>query len=168
MPNLMKPPIEELNKLPTPGSSSPPLANPQPQQPYHQTQMVVVVLIAVGILGLALLTLAAGFSVTIFGAPTIASDQYYTAIRDQDYARAYSFLGSHLRTVYSQQEFTLLAQQEDALAGKVSHYWFISTPTGDPATTILTVTRANGPTYTVHLQVQQEAGTWKVTAFDRI
>jgi len=32
----------------------------------------------------------------------------------------------------------------------------------------LTVTRADGTTYTVNLEMQQEGGAWKVTAFDRI
>jgi len=130
--------------------------------------MSLGILALVCIVGAALLAFGVGIAVNTYGGPTIASDQYYTAIKNQDYATAYSFLGSHLKTVYSQQAFTQLAQQQDAVAGKVTHYAYANTPTGDPATVNLTVTRANGTTYTMHLQMQQEAGAWKVTAFDRM
>jgi hypothetical protein len=33
--------------------------------------------------------LVAGFAVSSIGGPTIASDQYYTSLRDQNYVRAY-------------------------------------------------------------------------------
>jgi len=118
--------------------------------------------------GAALLAFGVGFAVTTYGGPTIASDQYYTAIKNQDFARAYTFLGSHLKTVYSQEEFTQMAQERDAAAGKVNHYSYANFPAGDPTTAILTVTRANGTTYTVHLEMRQEGGVWKVTAFDRM
>jgi hypothetical protein len=41
-------------------------------------------------------------------------------------------------------------------------------PTGDPAYVTLTVTRTNGTTYDVHLELRQEEGAWKITTFDRI
>jgi hypothetical protein len=120
------------------------------------------------VLGAALLTVGVGVAVKTVGGPTIASDQYYTAIKNQDYATAYSYLGSHLKTVFSQEAFTQLAQERDAVAGKVVHYAYTNVPTGDPATVYLTVTRTNGTTYTVNLEMRQEAGRWKVTAFDHI
>ena len=37
--------------------------------------------------------------------PALAEEQYYIAIRDQDYARAYSYLGSEMQAGLSQQAF---------------------------------------------------------------
>lgn len=102
------------------------------------------------------------------GGPTIASDQYYTAIRDRDYARAYSYLGSDLQASLSQKAFTQAAQQQDEALGGVSHYAYGSVPIGNPASATITVTRAGGTTYTVHLELRQEGDAWKITAFDRI
>jgi hypothetical protein len=130
--------------------------------------MVVGILALLCVLGATLLAFGVGFAVKTYGGPTIASDQYYTAIRNQEYATAYSYLGSHLKTVVSQEAFTQLAQQRDAADGRVSHYAYTNVPTGDPATVNLTITRASGTTYTVNLEMRQEGGAWKVTAFDRI
>src|SRR5262245_32363622 len=57
----------------------------------------------IALLSIPGVALVVGFAVSSVGGPTIASDQYYTALRDQDYARAYSYLGSHLKAVYSQE-----------------------------------------------------------------
>jgi hypothetical protein len=64
--------------------------------------------------------------------------------------------------------FTQVAQQQDAVAGKVSRFGMTTIPTGDPAYITLTVTRMNGTSYNVHLELRQEGGVWKVSAFDRI
>jgi hypothetical protein len=107
-------------------------------------------------------------AVNPFGSPIIASDQYYTAIRNQDYATAYTYLGVHLKMAYAQAAYKQAAMQRDATDGKVSHYSYITIPTGDPATAILTVTRTNEMTYTVHLELRQEGAAWKITVYDRI
>jgi hypothetical protein len=130
--------------------------------------IVLGIIVLMTILGGALLALGVGFAVNTYGGSTITTDQYYTAIKNQDYARAYTYLGSHLQTVFSQEAFTQAAQQRDAAAGKVSRFAFENVPTGDPATVTLTVTRTNGTSYMVHLEVRQEAGAWKISAFDRI
>lgn len=121
----------------------------------------------------ALLCLIGGVLLWVFttgpvGGPTIASDQYYTAIRDNDFTKAYSYLGADLRATLSQEAFTEQAQQQDAAFGKVSHYSYGNVPVGNPATATITVTRASGTTYTVRLELRQEGGGWKITAFDRI
>ena len=108
------------------------------------------------------------FAVSPLGGPTIASDQYYTAIRDNDYTKAYGYLGSDLQATLSREDFTRQAQQQDAAFGRVSHYSYSNVPLGDPATATITVTRASGTTYTVQLELRQEGGAWKITAFDRI
>jgi hypothetical protein len=130
--------------------------------------VILSILALSSILGCTVLALGASFAIKTFGGPTIASDQYYTAIRDQDYARAYSYLGSGLQARLSQEAFSQQAQRQDEALGRVSRYAYANVPGGDPATVILTVTRANGTSYTVHLEVRQEGGAWKVSAFDRI
>lgn len=121
----------------------------------------------------ALLCLIGGILLWVFaagpvGGPTIASDQYYTAIRENDYAKAYGYLSADLRATISQEAFTRQAEQQDAAFGRVSHYAYGNIPLGSPATATITVTRASGTTYTVHLELRQEGGAWKITAFDRI
>ena len=168
MSNIMKPPPAEFSAPPVPDYAQLPTYSQQPSKSYRWVWIALGVLVVVSIVGVALLALGVGFAVNTYGGPTIASDQYYTALRDQNYARAYSFLGAHLKTVFSQEAFTQMAQERDATAGRVSHYSYANVPTGDPAYITLTVTRTDGTTYTVHLEMRQEAGAWKVTAFDRI
>jgi hypothetical protein len=171
-----------IMKPPTPEPSAPPSPNYAPFPGYTQPRrssrrwvwITVGILGLVSILGCALLAWGASQAFTAYYHSSLrAYDMYYTAIKDQDYSTAYSYLGSHLQTVYSQQAFTQAAQQQDAALGPVSsfgpaHNPFLPIPTGDPVSVTLTVTRTNGTTYPVHLELRQEAGTWKVTAFDRI
>jgi hypothetical protein len=168
MSNIAKSPTPEYNVPPVPGYVPPPVYSQPPRRSYRWVWIVLGVFALLAILGAALLAVGVGVVVKTYGGPTIASDQYYTAIRNQDYARAYSFLGSHLKTVYSQEEFTQAVMQRDATSGKVIHYAYTNVPLGDPATVNLTVTRADGTTYTVYLEMRQEGGAWKVSAFDRI
>jgi hypothetical protein len=131
--------------------------------------MTVGILTLLFVLGGTLLALGAGWAVTTYYHSSLrASDMYYSAIKTQDYGTAYTYLGSRLQTVYSQQTFTQAAQQQDAVAGRVSRFGMANIPTGDPAYVTLTVTRMNGTSYDVHLELRQEGGAWKVTAFDRI
>ncbi|QBD75778.1 hypothetical protein EPA93_07070 [Ktedonosporobacter rubrisoli] len=99
--------------------------------------------------------------------PMIAEENYYIAIREQNYAKAYSCLSSTLRARMTQEAFIQQAQQQDATYGKMTSYTE-SYPFGDPAPITVTVKRAHGITYTVHIVMQQEASRWKVASFDRI
>jgi hypothetical protein len=164
MSNIMKPPPPESSAAYVP----PPVSSQPPRKSYRGVWIVLGIFVAVSMVGVALLAFGAGFFISTYAGPSIASDQYYTALRDQNYTRAYSYLGAQLKTVYSQEAFTQMAQDRDAAAGRVSHYSYANIPVGDPATVTLTVTRADGTTYTVHLEMRQEGGAWKVTAFDRI
>ncbi len=168
MSNIMKPPPESSaspspNYAPFPGYTQP------PRKSHRWVWIMLGIVALVCIVGAALLAWGAvGAFTTYYNSSLRASDMYYSAIKTQDYGTAYSYLGSHLHTVYSQQAFTQTAQQQDAVAGKVSSFSMPNFPTGDPAYITLTVTRANGTSYDVHLELRQEGGAWKVTAFDRI
>ena len=105
-------------------------------------------------------------------------DQYYKAIKNQDYATAFRFLGDANTDYFT---FTQRGRQIDTTEGKVRDYSISSSSydqrkafTGnypDPGQkysyTVLTaevtvsITR-NGPTYSVDLQLQQQGEEWKI------
>jgi hypothetical protein len=165
----MRPPLPESSAPPYPNAAPFPGYTQPPRKSYRWVWITLGIVALLSILGCALLGLGAGWAVTTYYNSSLrASDMYYSAIKTQDYGTAYTYLGSRLQTVYSQQTFTQAAQQQDAAYGKVSRFGMVNIPTGDPANITLTVTRANGTSYTVHLELRQEGGAWKVTAFDRI
>ena len=116
--------------------------------------------------------------------PGMIVDRYYSAIRNHDYAQAYGLLDASLASSLTQEQFTQMAQEQDAAYGGVSSYViapdFATTPLpGEPLPLVtfasnpaekvtVTVTRAHGPSYTVHLQGRQVGKAWKITAFYRI
>ncbi len=167
MSNIMNP-LPQYSAPPAPDSARVPGSDRPPRKSRRWVWVILSILALSSILGCTVLALGASFAIKTFGGPTIASDQYYTAIRDQDYARAYSYLGSGLQSRLSQEAFSQQAQRQDEALGRVSRYAYANVPAGDPATVILTVTRSNGTSYTVHLEMRQEGGAWKVSAFDRI
>jgi hypothetical protein len=168
MSNIMQPLSPEYSAPPLADYAQAPKQSQPPRKSYRWVWVVLGILALVSILGSALLALGVGFAIKTVGGPTVTTDQYYSAIKNQDYAKAYTYLGSHLQMVFSQEAFTQAAQQHDAVAGKVSRFAFSNVPVGDPTTVTLRVTRTDGTSYTVHLEVRQEAGVWKITAFDRI
>ena len=167
MSNIMKPP-PEYNAPPYPNYAPTPGYSQQPRKSYRWVWIILGILALVCIIGGGLLIWGLGSAINTFGGPTIASDQYYNAIRDQDFARAYTFLGYDVKAGLSQEAFTQQAQQQDEAYGRVSHFSYANVPIGDPANVTLTVTRANGTSYAVNLEVRQEGGAWKISSFDRI
>jgi hypothetical protein len=167
MSNVVKP-SPEYHAPPYPNYPPIPGASQQPRKSYRWVWIPLGILALVFIIGSGLFIWRIGSALHTFGGPTIASDQYYTAIWGHDYAMAYTFLGSDLRSGLSQEAFTQQAQQQDATYGSVSKYSYDNVPLGEPAHVTLTVIRANETSYTVHLEMRQEGGTWKITAFDRI
>jgi hypothetical protein len=167
MSNIMKPP-PEYTAPPSPNSAPVSGSRQQPRKSYRWVWITLGILAVVCIIGGAFLVWGLGSAIHTVGGPTIASDQYYNAIRDKDYTRAYTFLGSGVKAGLSQEAFTQQAQQQDGAYGRVSEFSYTNVPVGDPANATLTVTRANGTSYTVHLEIRQEGGAWKITSFDRI
>jgi hypothetical protein len=118
--------------------------------------------------------------------PARVVDQYYTALSNQDYARAYGLLDTNLAASLPLEQFTAMAQGQDTAEGTVSRYSITpelavtTTPlpaeplprvtfTRHPAQNLLVmVERAQGPSYLVHLQVRRVGKAWTITAFDRI
>jgi hypothetical protein len=106
--------------------------------------------------------------------PTYTVNQYYNAIEKQDYATAYSsYIDQNLTASngqpLTQQVYTLAAQSLDTVKGKVTNYNVTNVTTNSNTTNVtVSVTRANAPSYDVHLQLQQVNGSWKITAYDNI
>lgn len=106
--------------------------------------------------------------------PAIAAQDYYRAIEQQDYTKAYTYLDSNATLtvngqsvpVTQQDEFTTEATIVDSTSGPVS-YFRANINGNDYARVDVTVTR-NGPSYLVHLQLQQVGNTWKIISADGI
>lgn len=117
--------------------------------------------------------LGIGFFARTVGVPTSVVDQYYNAIKDQNYSQAYSYLDPNLTVSNGQpltrELYTTAAQEQDTSKGRVSSFSIssISVNNGIQSMTI-SVKRANAAPYDVHLQLRQEGNDWKITAYDAI
>jgi hypothetical protein len=103
---------------------------------------------------------------TIAG-PTIVADQYYTTIKNQDYAKAYTFWDTNVQKAYPLEMFTSESQLVDKQLGTVAHYTIASQvqyPENTTALVTLTVTRSGGVSQTVQLHLQQVGSEWKITS----
>ena len=167
MSNIIKPPIPESSASPNPKYGLFPGSTRHPGKSRRWVWIVLGIVALLCIIGGTLLAFGVGFVVNNYG-QSHATDMYYSAIKTQDYATAYTYLGANVKATLSQEAFTQTTQRQDATAGHVNRFGFLNVPTGDPATVTLTVTRTNGASYTVNLELRQEGGTWKITAFDRI
>ncbi len=178
----------------------PPYGQPpygQPQQPYGQPQYGVPPVpgyvpqqppqkrrtglwIFLGILVVLVLACIGGalYYVGTYGGThnpaTDVANKYYTAIQNQDYATAYSYLDASSITFnnqnLTQSLYTQAAQAVDAQKGKVTSYSITSSNTSNGANTAsftVSVTR-NGSPYDVHLKLQQEGSAWKIVSVDNV
>lgn len=107
------------------------------------------------------------------------TQQYYDAVKSQNYAQAYSYLDIQTLTLNGQQQqatqalYTQVAQIVDQQNGKVTDYNITgvnlssSTSAGSTATVTVNVTR-NGKTQEVHVQLKQEGNDWKIVSIDHL
>jgi len=105
--------------------------------------------------------------------PAYTVNQYYNAVEKQDYTTAYSYIDQNLTASngqpLTQQVYMLAADGLDTVKGKVTNFNVKNVTTNATATNVIvTVTRANGSSYDVHLQLQQVNGAWKITSYDNI
>jgi hypothetical protein len=130
--------------------------------------LVVVALVAVA-LTLIISTFIVSNAVGGSGADT-AVDNFYSALRSQSYAQAYTMLSPAAKAAQSQEEFTSYYTQLDTTEGTISAFT-VDTPTtsGNQTTDMVHVTRSilqdqtPTDTYTedtVHLV--QTNGTWTI------
>ena len=152
---------------PAPGGYMPP-----PQQPQKKslrwlwiTLGILGGIIVLGCVGCGITAaLGVGFFAKTIG-PTVVADEYYTAIKNQDYVKAYSYWDtSGVTSVQGQQvteqTFAGLAQAVDLAKGPVTSFSAVPN-SNNPSLVTVTVTR-NGTPYDVQLQFQQVNGSWKI------
>jgi hypothetical protein len=198
-PNQPQPPYGQ----PPYPQSQPPYGQPpyeQSAQPYAQPQYNVPSVpnyappppkksrrrlwITLGIIfGVILLIFVGGFVAIIAyvnnsPAKTV-TQQYYDAVKTQNYAQAYTYLDIQTLTLNGQQQqatqalYTQVAQVVDQQNGKVTDYNITgvnlssSTSTGSTAVVTVNVTR-NGKTQEVHVQLRQEGNDWKIVSIDHL
>ena len=156
----------------------PPVPGYIPQQPPKKRRTGLRIFL--GILAILVLACIGGFAaIFYFGSHNPATDvvnKYYTAIQNQDYATAYSYLDASSITFdnqnLTQSLYTQAAQAIDAQKGKVTSYSTTSTNVNssngaNTATFTVSVTR-NGSPYDVHLKLQQKGSDWKIVSIDNI
>jgi len=114
-----------------------------------------------------------GFFARTVAGPAITVDQYYTAVKNQDYNTAYSYISPNTTTstgkTLTQQLYTVAAQGLDTLKGKVTNFSVGSVSTSNNVASVtVSVTRGSDSPYDVHLQLQQVNGSWKIISYDNI
>jgi ABC-type transporter MlaC component len=115
----------------------------------------------------------AGFFAKTIAGPAITVDQYYSAVKNQDYNTAYSYISTNMTTstgnTLTQELYTTAAQALDSVKGKVTNFSVGSISTNNNVATVtVSVTRGSAAPYDVHLQLQQINGSWKITSYDNI
>lgn len=158
----------------------PPYVQPQ-QPPKKRRRWPLILAIVMGVLVLACVGGIAAVVLAVNNSPAKGvSQQYYDAIKSQDYAKAYSYLDPSIKLTFqgqsqqiNEQLFAQVGQAYDQAKGKVSNDSVTgvnlnsSTSTGNTADVTVSVTR-NNKSYDVHLQLKQEGNDWKIVAFDNI
>src|SRR5436309_2664363 len=137
------------------------------------TLAIIGGIIVLGCAGCAIASVAGigFFAKTVIG-PTTTANAYYQAIKNQDYAKAYTYIDTSRASGQVQQEteqaFSALGQLDDRTQGPVTSFSQQGVSVNnDTATVTMSVTR-NGSPYTVHLQMKQEGNDWKIVGFDNI
>jgi hypothetical protein len=101
--------------------------------------------------------------------PTVMS--FYQAIKQEDYAKAYTYVDSNATTTSGQKltQATLaqLAHAEDVNYGVINNV-NMSPESTDGTQVLLTIDRTTGMHYHTHLVLKQEGNTWRIISVDRI
>ena len=165
-----------------PQYSVPPVPGYAPPQPKKSRRRLWITL---GIIFGVLLLLVVGGIVAIVvvvnnqvsPAKTVVQ-QYYDAVKSQNYAQAYSYLEIQTLTLSGQQQqasqalYTQVAQVIDQQNGKVTDYNItgveVSSSNGlNTAAITVNVTRS-GKTQEVHVQLRQVGNDWKIIGLDHL
>jgi ABC-type transporter MlaC component len=114
-----------------------------------------------------------GFFAKTVAGPAITVDQYYTAVKNQNYNTAYSYISSNMTTstgnTLTQELYTTAAQALDTVKGKVTNFSVGSVSTSNNVASVtVSVTRGSESPYDVQLQLQQVNGSWKITSYNNI
>lgn len=152
---------------------------PQPQKKSRRGLWI-----ALGIIAGVLVLLCGGFAVagafgvglftSIVSGPTNAVNQYYTAVENQDYQTAYSYLQLDTFTVSGQQVaanealYARLASALDTAKGKVTSHSITSINVNNNDATVVVNATRSGQTYEVQLELQKIGNDWKIVRFNNV
>ncbi len=158
----------------------PPYAPPQPPKKSLRWLWITLGIIG-GIIVLSCIgcAVASAFGISFLaktvGQPAIVASSYYQAIKQQDYAKAFTYLDTSAISLPNGQQatqaaFTTAGQVLDQAQGVVTSYTPSNIQTNNGVATItMTVTRQHSSSsYQVHLELKQEGNDWKITSIDNI
>lgn len=183
VPPQQQPPYQQPPQQ-QPQYGMPPMPNyAQPQQlPKRSLRWLWITLGIIG--GIIILSCAGcvvasvfgiGFLAKTVGQPAVVVTNYYQAIKQQDYAKAFTYLDTGAIALPNGQQatetaFTTAAQTLDQAQGTVTSYAPSNIQVNNGIATItMTVTRQHSPSsYQVHLELKQEGNDWKITRIDNI
>ncbi len=118
-----------------------------------------------------------GFFAKSIAGPTATTNVYYQNIKDKNYDQAYNYLDTNMTTTQgqplTQSLFRDTARALDSTTGQVTNFSQTSVNTDstngvNTATVVMSVTRNDGSSYKVTLQLKEEDGAWKIIGFDNI
>lgn len=146
---------------------APPPPPPMPRKKSRRGRwilLVIVVLLLIGGATTAIILVVTGPSRAV----NSVVQSYYSAVEQQDYATAYTYLdrqytiSSGLQIRLSQNAYTLTANATDLAAGKLTAYTITNTEIANGiATVTLNVTRG-GTVRQVSVQLLQIGGNWEI------
>ena len=110
-----------------------------------------------------------------------AAESYFSALKSQDYAAAYSYIDPRITIIMDNQSqpislslFTQAARAYDQQRGTISSFSLTkvsvtgSGSSSGSADITVRVTRGTAAPYDVHLQLGQEGNDWKIIGFDNL
>ncbi len=164
--------VKQEQQQPVHAAPPSPVRGDEPSQPPKRSRRWIWITLGVigGLLVIGGIVLAVGRSsftgsaIKTIAGPTIVADQYYTAIRNRDYTKAYTYWDSNEQKVYPLEMFTSESQLVDKQLGIVTHYTIASQvqyPDNNKAIVTLTATRSGG-SQTVQLHLLQVGSEWKI------
>ncbi len=99
---------------------------------------------------------------------TSVIQNYYQAIENHDYVKAYSYVQDGAKTVDGQKlTLDLLKQMATSTEDSEGPIQTLSVA-AFPSQVVMTITRQKLGPYHTHIQVKQVDGTWKIVSIDRI
>ncbi|MBE3559954.1 MAG: hypothetical protein IMW89_12110 [Ktedonobacteraceae bacterium] len=147
----------------------------RPAQRSRRRFWVVSAIVASGVLVLAIIAFVAvrSFSTPATGpvsgqprvAPTVTALQYYLTIKNQEYAKAYTYWSTSSSEIKTQDQFIQALRLLDQANGKVTSYSIASQlrPADNQTSTVtLNVTRGNGVSSRIELHLRRVGNEWRI------
>jgi hypothetical protein len=102
------------------------------------------------------------FAVKLITGPVETTNTYYSDLKHQQYADAYTELCGSLRAQISQAGFIQLQQGDERTKGRVTSYDFSSSDIRDHSAIVDGTVQRGGSRYDARLALRKENGDWKI------